>query len=119
MHRYYVHKAWRAAGFSGVERDALLGGVALLAAAVLVAGFAGELGGLARGFGVAGLAGSALLKLERQRQWTPRADLRQVESYAVLCIVGTGGSRLLSTHPPVLARVRRLETLERRLQTAG
>ena len=63
--------------------------------------------------------GSALLKLERQRQWTPRADLRNVEAYAVLCIVGADRSRLLSTHPPVLARVRRLEALERRLRTAG
>ena len=37
---------------------------------------------------------SALKKLERQRDWTPRADLRQVEAYAVLCIVGIDRSRL-------------------------
>ncbi len=58
---------------------------------------------------------SALLKLDEQRECTPRRDLRQVEPYAVLCIVGTGRSRLLSTHPPVAARVQRLEALERRI----
>jgi heat shock protein HtpX len=60
---------------------------------------------------------SALMKLDQQRAWTPRRDLRQVEAYAVLCIVGTGRSRLLSTHPPVAARVRRLEALERILHS--
>ena len=42
---------------------------------------------------------SALMKLERQREWTPRTDLRQVEPYAVFCIVGTARSRMFSTHP--------------------
>jgi heat shock protein HtpX len=62
---------------------------------------------------------SALLKLDRQREWTPRADLRQVEAFAVLCIVGTHRSRLgrlFSTHPPTAARVRRLEETEIRIQ---
>ena len=34
---------------------------------------------------------------------------------SALCIVGVGGSRLLSTHPPTAVRVRRLEALEARL----
>lgn len=62
---------------------------------------------------------SALLKLEDQCEWAPRSDLRQVEPYAVLCIVGTTRSRLgrlLSTHPPTEARVKRLEELETRIQ---
>ena len=62
---------------------------------------------------------SALLKLDRQRDWAPRADLRQVEAYAVLGIVGrarSGLGRLVSTHPPTAARVRRLEELEARMQ---
>jgi heat shock protein HtpX len=62
---------------------------------------------------------SALLKLDRQRHYAPRADLRQAEAYAVLCIVGTrrrGLGRLLSTHPPTAERVRRLEDLEGRIQ---
>jgi heat shock protein HtpX len=61
---------------------------------------------------------SALLKLEGRREWAPRADLRQVEAYAVLCIVGTDSSRLgrlFRTHPPVAARVKRLEAIEARL----
>jgi heat shock protein HtpX len=60
---------------------------------------------------------SALLKLDGRREWTPRADLRQAEAYAVLCIVGTGRSRLLSTHPSTAARVKRLEALETRIQS--
>jgi Zn-dependent protease with chaperone function len=62
---------------------------------------------------------SALVKLERQREWVPRADLREVEAYAVLCIVGTyraGLRRLLSTHPATVARVKRLEEMEGRMQ---
>jgi heat shock protein HtpX len=62
---------------------------------------------------------SALMKLERQRAWTPRSDLRQVEAYAVLCIVGTDRNRLgrlLSTHPPTAARVKRLEEIELRIR---
>jgi heat shock protein HtpX len=62
---------------------------------------------------------SALLKLDRQRDYAPRADLRQAEAYAVLCIVGTrrrGLGRLFSTHPPTAERVRRLEELEGRIQ---
>jgi heat shock protein HtpX len=64
---------------------------------------------------------SALLKLDRQREWTPRSDLRQVEAYAVLCIVGARSSRLgrlFSTHPPTATRVKRLGAIETRLQTA-
>jgi heat shock protein HtpX len=63
---------------------------------------------------------SALLKLERQREWAPRSDLRQVEAYAVLCIVGTprsGLGRLFATHPPTAARVERLEEIESRMQS--
>jgi heat shock protein HtpX len=62
---------------------------------------------------------SALMKLERQRDWTPRADLRQVDAVAVLCIVGVARARLgrlLSTHPPTAERVRRLEETESRIQ---
>jgi len=62
---------------------------------------------------------SALLKLERQRDWAPRSDLRQVEAHAVLCIVGAVRSRLgrlFSTHPPTAARVKRLEETEIRIQ---
>jgi heat shock protein HtpX len=65
---------------------------------------------------------SALLKLQRQREWTPRADLRQVEAFAVLCIVGTARhrlGRLFATHPPIAARVKRLEGTEIRLQAGS
>jgi heat shock protein HtpX len=64
---------------------------------------------------------SALLKLERQRDWAPRSDLRQVEAYSVLCIVGARRSRLgrlFSTHPPTATRVKRLGAIETRLQSA-
>jgi len=66
-----------------------------------------------------GALASALMKLDRQREWTPRTDLREVEPVAVLSIVGTarrGLGRLLSTHPPTAARVKRLERTEGRLQ---
>jgi heat shock protein HtpX len=62
---------------------------------------------------------SALLKLDRQREWVPRADLRQVEAFAVLCIVGVHRARLgrlFATHPPIAARVKRLEETEIRIQ---
>ncbi|HET8950206.1 MAG TPA: M48 family metalloprotease [Solirubrobacteraceae bacterium] len=58
---------------------------------------------------------SALLKLEAERDWAPRDDLREV---SVLCIVGTGRrllGGLLESHPPTAARVRRLEAIESRL----
>jgi heat shock protein HtpX len=62
---------------------------------------------------------SALLKLEHQREWTPRLDLRQADAFAVLCVVGTEGRglrRLLATHPPTAERVKRLEQTEARIQ---
>jgi heat shock protein HtpX len=62
---------------------------------------------------------SALLKLDDQSDWAPRSDLRQVEAYAVLCIVGVRGSRLgrlFSTHPSTATRVKRLQAIEARLQ---
>jgi heat shock protein HtpX len=65
---------------------------------------------------------SALLKLEHQRDWTPRSDLRQFDADAVLCIVGIARprlGRLLSTHPPTAARVKRLEETEIRIQAAS
>jgi heat shock protein HtpX len=65
---------------------------------------------------------SALLKLEHQREWAPRSDLRRVEPYAVLSIVGTPSSglgRLIATHPPVAARVKRLEQVELRIQAGS
>jgi heat shock protein HtpX len=80
---------------------------------------------LAADAGAAALTGrpsalaSALLKLDRQREWAPRADLRQAYANAVLCVVGTQGrwlGRLFATHPPTALRVQRLEELEGRLQ---
>jgi heat shock protein HtpX len=65
---------------------------------------------------------SALVKLDKQSSWLPRADLRQAEARAVLCILGTDRSRLgrlFVTHPPVAARVRRLEAIEERVQGGG
>ena len=56
MHRYYVDQAVRAARLSRFEHDALLGGVALVAAAVFVAVFRGDVAGLARTMGCVGLA---------------------------------------------------------------
>jgi Zn-dependent protease with chaperone function len=63
-----------------------------------------------------------LLKLDHQRESTPRSDLRQVEPYAVLCIVGAGRprlGRLFSTHPPVGEPVERLEQTELKIQSGG
>ena len=65
---------------------------------------------------------SALVKLDKQSSWLPRADLRQAEARAVLCILGTDRSRLgrlFATHPPVAARVKRLEAIEERVQGGG
>ena len=58
---------------------------------------------------------SALLKLEGQRDWAPRSDLREVDAYAVLCNVGARSSplgRLFSTHPPTERRVKRLTAIK-------
>jgi heat shock protein HtpX len=65
---------------------------------------------------------SALVKLDRQTSWIPRADLREAEARAVLCILGRDRSRLgrlFATHPPVAARVKRLEAIEERVQDGG
>jgi heat shock protein HtpX len=65
---------------------------------------------------------SALMKLDRQGSWLPRADLREAEARAVLCILGRDRSRLgrlFATHPPVAARVKRLEAIEERVQGGG
>jgi heat shock protein HtpX len=65
---------------------------------------------------------SALIKLDAERNWLPDADLRQAEARAVLCIVGVDGSRLgrlFRTHPPVAARVKRLEAIEQRVQAGS
>jgi heat shock protein HtpX len=65
---------------------------------------------------------SALVKLDRESDLMPRADLRQVEAQAVLCILGTDTSRLgplFCTHPRTAARVKRLEAIEERVQTGG
>jgi heat shock protein HtpX len=62
---------------------------------------------------------SALMKLEHQREWTPRSDLREAYADAVLCIVGISRQRLgrlISTHPPIAVRVKRLEETESRIQ---
>ena len=65
---------------------------------------------------------SALMKVDTQSNWLPRADLREAEARAVLCILGRDRSRLgplFATHPPVAARVKRLEALEERVQGGG
>jgi heat shock protein HtpX len=65
---------------------------------------------------------SALVKLDEGAELVARADLRQIEARAVLCILGTGRSRLgplFSTHPHTAARVKRLEAIERRLQASA
>jgi heat shock protein HtpX len=65
---------------------------------------------------------SALMKLDGERDWLPEADLRQAQARAVLCIVGadtTRLGRLFRTHPPVAARVKRLEAIEERVQAGG
>jgi heat shock protein HtpX len=64
---------------------------------------------------------SALLKLDGADEWPTRADLREVDGLAVLCIVGPGSrlGRFFRTHPPTPARVKRLERLEEQLQASG
>lgn len=65
---------------------------------------------------------SALMRLDKQSNWLPRADLREAEARAVLCILGRDRSRLgrlFATHPPVAARVKRLEAIEARVQGGG
>lgn len=65
---------------------------------------------------------SALLKLDRENDLLPRADLREVEARAVLCILGKGTSRLgplFCTHPSTAKRVKRLQAIEERLQARG
>jgi heat shock protein HtpX len=65
---------------------------------------------------------SALMKLDGERDWLPAADLRQAQARAVLCIVGADRSPLgplFRTHPSVAARVKRLETIEQRVQAGG
>jgi heat shock protein HtpX len=62
---------------------------------------------------------SALMKLDRKRDWTARSDLREVYPLAVLCIVRADKPRLgplFATHPATSARVARLEAIEARLQ---
>jgi heat shock protein HtpX len=62
---------------------------------------------------------SALTKLDEDCGLTPRADLRQLEARAMLCILGTDHSRLgrlFCTHPRTAERVRRLQELEERVQ---
>ena len=58
---------------------------------------------------------SALMKLDAETDAIPRADLRQFEAQAVLCILGNDRSRLgrpFCTHPRTAARVKRLQALE-------
>lgn len=65
---------------------------------------------------------SALVKLDRGSDLMTRADLRQVQARAVLCIFGTDTSRLgplFCTHPPTAARVKRLQAIEQRVQARG
>ena len=65
---------------------------------------------------------SALAKLDRESDLIARTDLRRVGARAVLCILGTGTSRLgplFSTHPRTAARVKRLKELEERVQAGG
>jgi heat shock protein HtpX len=62
---------------------------------------------------------SALMKLDDERGWVPRRDLREAEARSVLCIVATRSSklgRLFSSHPPTTARIGRLHEIEERLQ---
>jgi heat shock protein HtpX len=65
---------------------------------------------------------SALLRLERDGDLVPRADLRAVQARAMLCIVGTDTSRfgpVFCTHPLTAVRVKRLEEIEKRVQAGG
>ena len=62
------------------------------------------------------------MKLDGESNWIPRADLREAEARAVLCILGTNPSRLgrlFATHPTVAARVKRLKAIEERVQAGG
>jgi heat shock protein HtpX len=62
---------------------------------------------------------SALMKLDDERAWVPRRDLREAEARSVLRIVATRSSRLgrvFSSHPPTTARIGRLREIEARLQ---
>jgi heat shock protein HtpX len=62
---------------------------------------------------------SALLKLDGSRSGIPRADLRAMDARGALSIIEIDPprlGRLLRTHPPVRARVERLQQLEARLQ---
>ena len=65
---------------------------------------------------------SALSKLDSESSLMPRADLRQVQARAVLCILGSDRSRLgplFCTHPATAARVKRLNAIEQRIQAGG
>jgi heat shock protein HtpX len=65
---------------------------------------------------------SALMKLDHESALMARADLREVQARAMLCILGTDASRLgplFCTHPPTAARVKRLKAIEERVQASG
>jgi heat shock protein HtpX len=65
---------------------------------------------------------SALMKLDAERGWLPESDLREFRARALLCIVGSDESRLgrvFRTHPPIAARVKRLEAIEQRVQAGA
>ncbi len=59
---------------------------------------------------------SALMKISGTMARIPREDLRRVESMNAFFIIPTGAiANLLSTHPPVEARIAALERLEREI----
>ncbi|MCX7623118.1 MAG: zinc metalloprotease HtpX [Thermomicrobium sp.] len=66
---------------------------------------------------------SALLKIDGRIQRIPDRDLREVEEMAAFFILPPirrqSLASLLSTHPPVEERVRRLEALQRQLEGLG